>query len=78
MSLRCRVALSKAGQVVRVKVLEVDLKRQRITLTMRLDDEALATKSVAQPPRNPQRHERKPEPAGAMATAFAKLKGPRV
>lgn len=68
----------KAGQVVRVKVLEVDSKRQRIALTMRLDDEAPATKSVAQPPRNPQRHERKPEPAGAMATAFAKLKGPRV
>ena len=30
----------KAGQVVRVKVLEVDLARQRIALTMRLSDEA--------------------------------------
>src|SRR5574343_35854 len=30
----------KAGQVVRVKVLEVDLPRQRIALTMRLTDEA--------------------------------------
>ena len=29
----------RAGQVVRVKVLEVDAKRQRIALTMRLDDE---------------------------------------
>jgi uncharacterized protein len=29
----------KAGQLVRVKVLEVDLQRQRIALTMRLDDE---------------------------------------
>ena len=30
----------KAGQVVRVKVQEVDLPRKRIALTMRLDDEA--------------------------------------
>lgn len=30
----------KAGQVVKVKVLDVDVKRQRIALTMRLDDEA--------------------------------------
>ncbi len=30
----------KAGQVVRVKVLEVDLPRKRIALTMRLSDEA--------------------------------------
>jgi uncharacterized protein len=29
----------KAGQLVKVKVLEVDLQRQRIALTMRLDDE---------------------------------------
>jgi uncharacterized protein len=33
----------KAGQVVRVKVLEVDLARKRIALTMRLGDEALVT-----------------------------------
>jgi uncharacterized protein len=29
----------KSGAVVKVKVLEVDLKRQRISLTLRLDDE---------------------------------------
>ncbi|MDN7921475.1 Tex family protein, partial [Burkholderia gladioli] len=29
----------KAGQVVKVKVLDVDVKRQRIALTMRMDDE---------------------------------------
>ena len=28
----------KPGQIVKVKVLEVDVKRQRIALTMRLDD----------------------------------------
>ena len=30
----------KAGDVVKVKVLEVDLKRKRIALTMRLDEQA--------------------------------------
>ena len=30
----------KPGQIVKVKVLEVDVKRQRIALTMRLDDSA--------------------------------------
>jgi uncharacterized protein len=29
----------KAGQIVKVKVIEVDVKRQRIALTMRMDDE---------------------------------------
>ncbi|RAB86761.1 RNA-binding transcriptional accessory protein [Burkholderia multivorans] len=72
----------KAGQVVKVKALDVDVKRQRISLTMRLDDEAApglssrgtqergnAARGGARPPRA-----REPEPAGAMAAAFAKLK----
>ena len=33
----------KAGQVVKVKVLETDVKRQRIALTMRLDDDFART-----------------------------------
>ena len=37
----------KAGQVVQVKVLEVDVKRQRIALTMRLGDEVGAPTSGA-------------------------------
>jgi uncharacterized protein len=88
----------KAGQVVKVKVLETDVKRQRIALTMRLDDEfgvaaAGATAGAgAQQPRNGQERrggggggsnrdvrgagggKREPEPGGAMAAAFAKLK----
>src|ERR1019366_6118030 len=32
-------AVVKAGEVVRVKVLSVDIPRKRISLTMRLDDE---------------------------------------
>ena len=30
----------KPGQIVKVKVLDVDVKRQRISLTMRLDEAA--------------------------------------
>lgn len=73
----------KAGQVVKVKVLDVDVKRQRIALTMRLDDEAAAPGTpsrggqdrgnAGRGPARPQRS-REPEPAGAMAAAFAKLK----
>jgi uncharacterized protein len=37
----------KAGQVVQVKVVEIDLKRQRIALTMRLDDDISASSSAA-------------------------------
>ncbi|WP_175753765.1 Tex family protein [Burkholderia ambifaria] len=73
----------KAGQVVKVKVLDVDVKRQRIALTMRLDDEAAAPGMAPRGSQDrgnagrgatrPQRS-REPEPAGAMAAAFAKLK----
>ena len=80
----------KAGQVVKVKVLEVDEKRKRIALTMRLTDTAAAQAS-SRPEASGQRDNRgqgrpaggKPAnraPAqapmgGAMAAAFAKLKG---
>ncbi len=73
----------KAGQVVKVKVLEVDAKRKRIALTMRLSDSAPTAGS--KPEQRGDRtdgkrlaqHQRqeKAAPAGAMAAAFAKLKG---
>jgi len=79
----------KAGQVVKVKVLEVDEKRKRIALTMRLTD--TAGQAGGRPEASGQRDNRgqgrpaggKPAnraPAqapmgGAMAAAFAKLKG---
>jgi uncharacterized protein len=45
----------KAGQVVKVKVLETDVKRQRIALTMRLDDDfAPEGDNSAQQARGPQ------------------------
>jgi len=72
----------KAGQVIKVKVLEVDEKRKRIALTMRLSDSA--PQAGAQPQqrsdrndsRRMQQHQqaRQPEASGAMAAAFAKLK----
>ncbi|QQP88088.1 RNA-binding transcriptional accessory protein [Skermanella sp. TT6] len=51
----------KAGDVVKVKVLEVDLKRKRIALTMRLEEPA------ARPAGRPERTERPPESRPAQA-----------
>ncbi len=65
----------KAGDVVKVKVLEVDISRQRIALTMRLTDEAVRkprAENVARKQEKPRAA--KPEPSSAMADAFAKLK----
>jgi len=73
----------KAGQVVKVKVLEVDLQRQRIALTMRMGDEPGQAKRHDGAPAgrgNPNQSRQQPRstgpaPAGnAMASAFAKLK----
>ncbi|MBL8329911.1 MAG: RNA-binding transcriptional accessory protein [Rubrivivax sp.] len=75
----------RTGQVVKVRVVEVDLARKRIALTMKLDA-ALPAKaggagrSGDNSFRAPARHERQPgasAPGGgqsAMAAAFAKLK----
>jgi len=60
-----------AGQVVKVKVLDVDLRRQRIALTMRLDDD---TASAAAASASPRAAKPAAKPAGAMAAAFAKLR----
>jgi uncharacterized protein len=42
----------KAGQVVKVKVLEVDIPRHRIALTMRLGDEVTAKRGEPGPRRD--------------------------
>ena len=76
----------KAGDIVKVKVMEVDIQRKRIALTMRLTDEpgeqnsqrsAKPNNDRRQAPR--QQRQSKPEPAnaamgGAFAAAFAKAK----
>jgi len=75
----------KAGQVVKVKVLEVDVKRKRIALTMRLSDSAPAAgmRPEQRGDRNDRRamgqqqkqQSREPAQQSSMAAAFAKLRG---
>ena len=71
----------KAGQIVKVKVLDVDLPRKRISLSMRLSDDAQGSArgtEAAKPKRDKApSFQKKPSPANdntAMAAAFAKLK----
>jgi uncharacterized protein len=80
----------KAGQVVKVKVLEVDVKRRRIGLTMKLNDSASLNtaarsqagdrvnnneaKTSAKPSSQRQQGSSAPEGNTAFAEAFAKLK----
>ena len=64
-------AVVKAGQVVRVKVLEVDLKRKRIALTMRLT--GASEPGPAPAPRTRAPKTAAAQPRGAMAAAFAQL-----
>ena len=66
-------SIVKAGDVVRVKVLEIDPARRRIALTMRLSDEiAPAAATVRnEPSRKPQaKREPAPQVGGAMAAAM--------
>ncbi|VAW94788.1 Transcription accessory protein (S1 RNA-binding domain) [hydrothermal vent metagenome] len=69
----------KTGDIVKVKVLEVDSKRKRIGLTMNLTDEVRAEKTVVKKTSNTKssnnksRQQSKPT-NNAMAAAFAKLK----
>ena len=71
----------KAGQIVKVKVMEIDAPRKRIALTMRLDDDAnQAEKTSDNKParggvRSSQNHNRQQQqqaPANTMASLFAK------
>ncbi|HZZ94705.1 MAG TPA: Tex family protein [Usitatibacter sp.] len=78
----------KAGQIVKVRVLDVDVKRQRIALTLRLEDRppAVERPREARPPQGGARKpsgaaqsrdaQRRPQapPETAMALALAKLR----
>ncbi len=69
----------KAGDIVKVKVLEVDLQRKRIALTMRLDDAAAPearTAGTSAPAKQKVKAPRE-QPAGAMAEAFSRLQAKR-
>jgi uncharacterized protein len=68
----------KAGDVVKVKVLEIDEKRKRIALTMRLDEQAarapntsMPQKQDSRPPARAPRERPQPQGGGAMAEALA-------
>jgi uncharacterized protein len=75
----------KPGQIVKVKVMEVDVKRQRISLTMRLDDAPGAASRAAdargetslrdrQSPEPKRTPVREPKPGGAIAMALERAK----
>lgn len=68
----------KAGDVVKAKVVEVDLKRNRIALTMRLNEPSeMPEKPMSEPGRrSPNKKSAKQSPVinNAMANAFAKIK----
>ena len=75
----------KVGQVVKVKVLEIDEKRKRISLTMRLTDSPTSASKMNEPRDSQEtkrlaQHRNSKTPAqsvnnNAIAAAFAKLKG---
>jgi protein Tex len=82
----------KAGQIVRVKVLEVDAARKRIALTMKLAEKPAEPRadarrpSDAQRPREPKKRDpreqgqsgpRKQQPVYQLAAQLAKLKLPK-
>ncbi len=70
----------KAGDVVKVRVLDVDLKRQRVALTMKKQSdggERIKEERAANMPRGGQRSlkpRQQEKPQGALAAAFANLK----
>jgi uncharacterized protein len=71
----------KTGDVVKVKVMSIDIQRRRIGLTMRLSDDARNQTDENQgrkKPDNRHTNKKRPPPAqkpmGAMAQAFNKLK----
>jgi uncharacterized protein len=66
----------KPGQIVKVKVLDVDVKRQRIALSMRLDD-APGTSSRSGDPRPPEPKRapaREPQPSNVFAIALERAR----
>lgn len=70
----------KAGDVVKVKVMEVDVARKRIGLSMRLDDTPEASEANAKARPTKQRESKAPKQqsssslGGSMADAFARAK----
>ncbi|AIL32221.1 Tex family protein [Basilea psittacipulmonis] len=68
----------RTGQLVKVKVLEVEPQRKRIALSMRLDDDTLPSSRSTRGPSSARQSfsssKKEMAPQGAMAAAFAKLR----
>ena len=66
----------KAGDIVKVKVLDVDARRKRISLTMKLQESATAREPRSQQPATRPRERQQPQasPSTSMAAAFTKLR----
>ena len=65
----------KAGDVVKVKVIEVDIPRRRIALSMRLEDESRLTVNHKEVnPKQAKKNSNSKPANNAMAEAFARLK----
>jgi uncharacterized protein len=75
----------KTGDIVKVKVLEVDLARKRISLTMKLDARVPGKgeaggnefRQAGRNERTPSRKGGAAQPGSAIAEAFARLQGKR-
>ena len=75
----------KTGDIVKVRVLEVDMARKRISLSMKLDTAPARTggprenrfEGAGRGQRPPPQRQPEPTSQGAMASAFAKLQGLR-
>ncbi|MEI7785459.1 MAG: S1 RNA-binding domain-containing protein, partial [Betaproteobacteria bacterium] len=75
----------KTGDIVKVRVLEVDMARKRISLSMKLDAAPARRdaprdnrfEGAGRGQRPPPQRQAEPASPGAMASAFAKLQGLR-
>ncbi len=65
----------KAGDIVKVKVMDVDIPRKRVALTMRMDDQP-GEKSEKRPPSNNQRRESPDKKPGGQLKGSAKADQP--
>ena len=64
----------KAGDIVKVKVLEVDARRRRIALTMKLQESAPRAERPGPPAGRQKEPPRPATPATSMAAAFSRLR----
>ena len=75
--------MGKTGDIVKLRVLEVDMARKRISLSMKLDTAPARTggprenrfEGAGRGQRPPPQRQTEPTSQGAMASAFAKLQG---